>query len=469
MKPSKETARRRKFSLTLRFFTVGLALLLTGSACRDGQNNGVTLTLPPPATAAPAETEVTETLTQDAGQTSEESVTDSAESTNETPAVTTEETTASTDPTQETTEATTEELTDESATETAEQTTAESIPETTTEVSEETTEMTTVTEETQFPPDMVDDVASRVFPLAGDLARDPSLARRHFPLAFLEAADESWTDWTEAEWQLFIDAQTVEHMEQHLLTEPSEPRTEPAAVKRPIITPTLMPAREPEIAPESDEAPDGRSGAELDEAFEINGIVIVNKQHWVSDNYRPLPDSENRWGLIPEARAAFDAMQADAAEEGLTLVFASGYRNYELQDFLFNDYVANNPDGVEGANRSSARPGQSEHHTGLALDIRNETDGLTLEFGRSPEGRWLWENAWRYGWILRYPQGKEHITGYVFEPWHFRYVGKEVAADFGAFNTLTLEEYLNDTLSLNAWRVQEAGRGTASAGPNADR
>ena len=321
--------------------------------------------------------------------TSEESVSESETThTEQETEETTEEVVATTE-----TEATTEETTPETeqSTETSEHTveTTEQTSEPTPKLSPEpTTEGTSPTPETPVFSELAEELARELYPSPSELSRNPLLARQYFPLETLNEADTSWDDWTWEEWTEFLLKQSTEYIELHHSTEPSEPRTEPTD-PRPIITPTLMPAREPTFSLVS-ESPDGRTGDELNEAFELDGIVIVNKQHWVSEDYKPLPDSENRWGLIPEARAAFDTMKADAAEDGLTLVFASGYRTYALQEHLFNDYSANNPNGEEGANRSSARPGQSEHHTGLALDIRNETDGLTLAFGRSDEGRWLW-------------------------------------------------------------------------------
>lgn len=186
-------------------------------------------------------------------------------------------------------------------------------------------------------------------------------------------------------------------------------------------------------------SPDGRSGEMLDLPFIVRGIEVVSKNHWVSDKYRPLPDSYTNNGLRDEAWTAFVQMQNAAAEEGITLVHISSYRPYELQDRLFYNYSLR--EGEAAANRYSARPGQSEHQTGLAIDV---TDGGPLEqdFQYTPAGIWLWENAYKFGFIQRFPDGKEHITGYMFEPWHYRYIGVEHASNFGPNHSLTLEEYL---------------------------
>ncbi|MFC5542851.1 MAG: D-alanyl-D-alanine carboxypeptidase family protein [Bacilli bacterium] len=166
----------------------------------------------------------------------------------------------------------------------------------------------------------------------------------------------------------------------------------------------------------------------------IQGVLIANKKYPLPKDFAP---GENK-----EARAAFEKMAQDAKKQGFELVAFSTYRSYEYQATLYNNYVAR--DGKEKADRYSARPGYSEHQTGLAFDIGEKgREDLWLEeaFGESPAGKWLAENAHKYGFILRYPKGKEHITGYMYEAWHFRYLGVELATkvkDSG----LTLEEYL---------------------------
>ena len=175
--------------------------------------------------------------------------------------------------------------------------------------------------------------------------------------------------------------------------------------------------------------------AEVTEPTYIDGILIANKKY-------PLPQDFNP-GENAEARAAFEQMAADAKALGFDLVAFSGFRSYEYQTTLYNNYV--NRDGKEAADRYSARPGHSEHQTGLAFDIGEkgrEDLWLTAEFGETPAGKWLAENAHKYGFILRFPEGKEDVTGFMYESWHFRYLGVEKAADVK--NTgLTLEEYLS--------------------------
>lgn len=167
----------------------------------------------------------------------------------------------------------------------------------------------------------------------------------------------------------------------------------------------------------------------------IDGVLIANKKYPLPSDFAP---GENK-----EARAAFEKMAGDAKSAGFELVAFSTYRSYEYQETLYNRYVER--DGKENADRYSARPGYSEHQTGLAFDVGekgNEDLWLTEEFGETPAGKWLVENADKYGFILRYPKGKEAITGYMYESWHFRYVGVDLAQKVKKSN-LTLEEFLN--------------------------
>ncbi|MFY3791712.1 D-alanyl-D-alanine carboxypeptidase family protein [Ureibacillus sp. MALMAid1270] len=166
----------------------------------------------------------------------------------------------------------------------------------------------------------------------------------------------------------------------------------------------------------------------------IDGVLIANKKY-------PLPKTFNP-GENVEARAAFEEMAAAARQAGYELTAFSTFRSFEYQTTLYNRYVER--DGKDNADRYSARPGYSEHQTGLAFDI-GEVDRqdlwLTSEFGESEAGKWLVANAHLYGFILRYPQGKEDITGYMYESWHFRYLGIPLATKVKE-SGVTLEEYL---------------------------
>ena len=162
----------------------------------------------------------------------------------------------------------------------------------------------------------------------------------------------------------------------------------------------------------------------------IDGILVVNKTYALPADYNP--------GVDPEAKSAFDRMQSDAAELGLNIYISSGFRSYDYQAGLYQRYVEQS--GQAEADRYSARPGHSEHQTGLAFDLNS----ITNEFIETDEGKWVTENCHNYGFIIRYPADKESVTGYMYEPWHIRYLGIETAQavhDSG----LCLEEYLGIT------------------------
>lgn len=168
----------------------------------------------------------------------------------------------------------------------------------------------------------------------------------------------------------------------------------------------------------------------VDDCTYIDGILIANKSYPLPPSYAP--------GMDQEAFAHLCTMFSDAKAAGLTLWVKSSYRSYYDQRYIYNGYVAR--DGQAAADRYSARAGHSEHQSGLAFDL-NE---LTFAFGESPEGIWLAENCHKYGFILRYPKDKEDITGYVYEPWHVRYIGVEKAAAIHE-SGLCLEEFLGIT------------------------
>ena len=180
----------------------------------------------------------------------------------------------------------------------------------------------------------------------------------------------------------------------------------------------------------------------------VDGILIANKTY-------ALPASYNPGGLLSECSEAFNRMQSDAAAAGLTIWNASGFRSYDLQQSLYTRY--SNRDGKAAADRYSARPGHSEHQTGLAIDL-NE---ITSSFANTAEGKWIAQNCWRYGFILRYMEGKEAQTGYMYEPWHIRYVGVEAAEKIYA-SGLCLEEYYGIT-SVYADTAENSEEATTEA------
>jgi zinc D-Ala-D-Ala carboxypeptidase len=120
-----------------------------------------------------------------------------------------------------------------------------------------------------------------------------------------------------------------------------------------------------------------------------------------------------------EALKNLKKMQADAKALGLNIPLVSGYRSYETQERLYNKYVKK--DGEKKANTYSAKPGESEHQTGLAFDIGS----VDRSFANTIEAKWLAENAYLYGFIIRYPKDKTNVTGYIYEPWHVRYLGEK--------------------------------------------
>ena len=173
-----------------------------------------------------------------------------------------------------------------------------------------------------------------------------------------------------------------------------------------------------------------------DGLYYINGILIVNKSY-------DLPSSYNPGGLLSSFNSAFGTMKSAASNEGIYLNIGSGFRSYSTQNGLYNRYAAR--DGYAAADTYSARPGHSEHQSGLAADIKGPNDYLYLnqEWINTSEGQWLNNNCSKYGFIIRYPKGKESITGYIYEPWHIRYVGVDVATQlYNGGNWITLEEYL---------------------------
>ena len=171
-------------------------------------------------------------------------------------------------------------------------------------------------------------------------------------------------------------------------------------------------------------------------------LILVNKFYHLPDNYEPkdlvtLPDDYNKGTnnkMRKEAAEAFMKMADAALLENIILKNASAYRSYEYQVNLYDSYV--NKDGKKNADIYSARPGYSEHQTGLCSDINT----IDSSFHGTDEANWLLKNSYKYGFIIRFPKNKEKITGYKYEPWHYRYVG-ENAAKIIYENDLTLEEY----------------------------
>ncbi|WKA57739.1 D-alanyl-D-alanine carboxypeptidase family protein [Planococcus shenhongbingii] len=167
----------------------------------------------------------------------------------------------------------------------------------------------------------------------------------------------------------------------------------------------------------------------------IDGILVINKENALPSDYNP--------GVIPEAEQAVADMTANAKKQGIEIRTVSAFRSFSYQAGLYDNYV--NQHGSAKADTISAKAGHSEHQAGLAFDFGGTSNtGLNKSFADTQEGQWLAANAHKYGFILRYLEGKEHITGYQFEPWHFRYLGSEQAEKV-KHSGKTLEEYLNIT------------------------
>ena len=173
--------------------------------------------------------------------------------------------------------------------------------------------------------------------------------------------------------------------------------------------------------------------------------VLVNKYNYLDKEY--TPDNLVNLGRIRLVKCAADAFTElvnAAKEEDYYIRGVSGYRSYNYQDSLYNKYVTS--DGKENADRYSARAGYSEHQTGLALDISNNKSTY-MDFESTKEFEWMKNNAHKYGFILRYPKDKEKITGYMYEAWHYRFVGTEIATYIKKHN-ITYDEYYTMFIDL---------------------
>lgn len=170
----------------------------------------------------------------------------------------------------------------------------------------------------------------------------------------------------------------------------------------------------------------------------IDNIVIVNKTYSLPNNFTPnnLVSLNGYIKVVDYVSEAFNELKSDSSVLGLNIYASSGYRSYSDQAYIYNNYV--NLDGQDKADTYSARAGYSEHQTGLAIDLNT----IDMSFDNTNESNWLKENCYKYGFIIRYPKGKNDITGYMYEPWHIRYVGKVLAKIlYNDGDWITLEEY----------------------------
>ncbi len=173
-------------------------------------------------------------------------------------------------------------------------------------------------------------------------------------------------------------------------------------------------------------------------------LILVNKFYslgqYVPNDLTAIDSAYQVGGMkmTKDAAAAFNEMAAAAKKEGYNVIASSTYRSYSYQNNLYNNYVKK--DGKTKADTYSARPGNSEHQTGLAVDVKNASSSYT-NFGSTKEFTWMKEHAHEYGFILRYTVENQFITGYKSEPWHYRYVGVDVATKIKEENIGSYEEY----------------------------
>ena len=170
----------------------------------------------------------------------------------------------------------------------------------------------------------------------------------------------------------------------------------------------------------------------------IDDVIVVNKTYNLPSNFAPnnLVTINGYIKVVDYVKDAFTSLTSDSKALGLNIYASSGYRSYNDQNYIYNNYV--NWDGQENADTYSARAGHSEHQTGLAIDVNT----IDSSFDGTAESNWLKDNCHNYGFIIRYPKNKDIITGYMYEPWHIRYVGKELAQKlYNNGNWITIEEH----------------------------
>jgi D-alanyl-D-alanine carboxypeptidase len=206
----------------------------------------------------------------------------------------------------------------------------------------------------------------------------------------------------------------------------------------PVLAPTKSPSGMPTgSSPNSNQVP-GFNKQQLSLNDPASLWVVVNKGRVLPSNYAPVLDAN--YGIRVDASSGLADLIAAAGQAGYSLRLYSGYRSYSNQVSTYNGYVKT--DGVAKADTYSARPGHSEHQTGLAVDLSSSSGKCTLQicFGDLPEGQWLAANGYKFGFIVRYGKDQQDLTGYQYEPWHIRFVGKDLAAQIHQTGQ-TLEQF----------------------------
>lgn len=234
---------------------------------------------------------------------------------------------------------------------------------------------------------------------------------------------------------------------------PSASPTAAAASAQATATPTAASSSSSPSAAKNTPAGNSGNGQAIQVIAQPESItVLVNKQYKLPDNYEPadlvfpnvaftFKEQSDKRKMRKEAAGALEKLFAGAKEDGITLLGVSGYRSSQTQATLFNSYVKK--DGEQKALTYSARPGHSEHQTGLAIDVTGGDGRCAAQdcFADTKEAKWLAQHAAEYGFIVRFLKGKETVTGYQYEPWHIRYVGVQIAKEITS-KGVVLEEYV---------------------------
>lgn len=236
----------------------------------------------------------------------------------------------------------------------------------------------------------------------------------------------------------------------------ASPTAQPSASSAPATPSVSPPAKSPQASAKPAASSNPPKSGEDPNAVQVVAkpdsiTALVNKQYVLPKEYEPkdlvYPDVPftfkekiEKRKMRKEAAEALEKLFAGAKKDGIQLAGVSAYRSYATQAALYNSYVKK--DGEAKARTYSAPPGSSEHETGLAIDVSGSDGKCAAQdcFGGTKEAKWLEEHAAEYGFIIRFPKGKESITGYQYEPWHIRYVGSDVAAEI-VKKGITLEEY----------------------------
>ena len=234
------------------------------------------------------------------------------------------------------------------------------------------------------------------------------------------------------------------------------PSVTPTAIGDPpgFTSPTPSASPSPSVSPSVSPSPSPTPTTPVVCGFcfnpSLHSLAKASSQWVVVNKIRPLaplaytPVLSSKINLAAVAAKAYDQLKAGMKKSGAgTLILNSGFRSYNTQKIVHSNQVARL--GLKAGEALAARPGHSEHQTGLAADVSASGQGCAIQvcFAKTKAGKWLAANSWQYGFILRYPDGQTKVTGYQFEPWHFRYVGVELATEMKSLNVTVLEKFWN--------------------------